>query len=46
MRGSYGHVAGKTTLGVIITATYVGQAFAVAAGLKGVFYKKAWRAWG
>lgn len=40
LKGSYHHVAGKTALGIIITATYVGQAFAVAAGLKGVFYKK------
>jgi ABC-type multidrug transport system fused ATPase/permease subunit len=40
LKGSYHHIAGKIALGVIITATYVGQAFAVAAGLKGVFYKK------
>lgn len=40
LKGSYHHVAGKIALGMIITATYVAQAFAVAEGLKGVFYKK------
>jgi ABC-type multidrug transport system fused ATPase/permease subunit len=40
LKGSYLHIACKIAMGVLITATYVGQAFAIAAGLKGVFYKK------
>jgi len=40
LRGSYHHIAGKVGLGILITATFVGQALAVAAGLKIVFYQK------
>ena len=40
LKGSYPHIVCKIALGVLITATYVGQAFAIADGLKGVFYKK------
>ncbi|MEW5954435.1 MAG: ABC transporter ATP-binding protein [Bacillota bacterium] len=40
LQGSYHHIAGKIALGVLITAIYVGQALAVATGLKIVFYQK------
>ncbi len=37
LQGVYRHVAGKTLLGISITALYVAQAFAVAKGLNSVF---------
>jgi len=40
LQGSYHHIAGKVGLGILITATFVGQALAVAAGLKIVFYQQ------
>ena len=39
LKGSYPSIVCKIAMGVFITATYVGQALAIAAGLKGVFYK-------
>ncbi|WP_325536278.1 ABC transporter ATP-binding protein [Sporomusa sp.] len=40
LKGGYRHVAGKTFLGIVITAIYVAQAFAVAKGLNSIFLNK------
>jgi ABC-type multidrug transport system fused ATPase/permease subunit len=40
LKSVYRHVAGKTVLGITITAIYVAQAFAVAQGLNSVFLNK------
>ncbi|MFZ5646706.1 MAG: ABC transporter ATP-binding protein [Bacillota bacterium] len=40
LKGAYHHIAGKSALGIVITATYVVQALAVARGLEVVFYRR------